>query len=366
MPADPSALDFVVHQDDLRQCEFLPAAPGEEIELQPGQALLRIDRFAFTSNNVTYAAFGEAMQYWAFFPAPPGRGRIPVWGFGDVTRSTHDQIAEGERVFGYLPMSTHLVVQPGRVTEAGFIDTSPHRAALPAAYQQYTRVAGDPGYDPEHEDQQALLRPLFMTSFLIEDFLADNGLFGARAVVLSSASSKTALGLAFLLSRNRPSQCQVIGLTSPRNVAFCEEVGYYDRAIEYGEHASLPSDTPAVFVDMAGEGKLLHAVHRHLGDSLKHSCIVGATHWEQREPQHDLPGPEPEFFFAPTQIQKRAQDWGPGGIEHRFAEAWRAFLPSVTGWMKVARGSGPAAVEAVYRDMLEGKVDPRQGHILSL
>jgi hypothetical protein len=364
--SESTALDFIVQREDLRQCKFVPAVEAAQVRLRPGEILLRIDKFAFTSNNVTYAVFGEAMQYWAFFPASKGWGRVPVWGFGDVIRSRHDAIGEGERVFGYLPMSTHLALQPERVTEAGFVDSSPHREPLPGAYQQYSRVAGDPGDDPKYEDEEALLRPLFMTSFLIEDFLADNSLFGAKAVVLSSASSKTALGVAFLLSRNRPSRCEVIGLTSPANVAFCERLGYYDRVLAYGDVRSLASDTPVVFVDIAGEGKLLHTVHHHFGDSLKHSCIVGATHWDQRETPQELPGAKPEFFFAPTRIEKRRQDWGAEGFGKRYGDARRAFLPSIDGWMKIVHGHGPAAVEAVYREMLEGKVNPEVGHILSL
>jgi hypothetical protein len=362
--SESTALDFAVQRQDLRECKLLPA--GKPADLQPGQILLRIDKFAFTSNNVTYAAFGEAMQYWEFFPAPEGWGRIPVWGFADVIRTRHDAIAEGERVFGYLPMSTHLLLKPDRVTGTGFVDSSPHRAALPLPDQQYSRVAGDPGYDPQREDHQALLRPLFMTSFLIEDFLADGEVFGARRVVLSSASSKTALGTAFLLSRNRPAQCDVIGLTSPRNAAFCKRIGYYDTVLVYDDLESLSRDTPTVFVDMAGDGKLLNAVHHHLLERLVYSCLVGATHWERRELPQPLPGPEPQFFFAPAQLKKRAQDWGPGGLEKRFPDAWRAFLASTDDWLEIVHGNGPAAVEAVYREMLDGKAKPEIGHMLSL
>ena len=43
----------------------------------------------------------------AFFPAESGWGRVPVWGFADVVGSRHQALAEGVRVFGYLPMSTH-------------------------------------------------------------------------------------------------------------------------------------------------------------------------------------------------------------------------------------------------------------------
>jgi uncharacterized protein DUF2855 len=362
------ALDFLVKRDDLRECKFAPATEAGEIELElePGQVLLAVDKFGFTSNNVTYAAFGEAMNYWAFFPAPEGWGRIPVWGFAHVLRSEHSELAEGERIFGYLPMSTHLVVQPDQVTDGGFLDVTSHRTALPDAYQQYTRVA-DAGNDGKYDDHQAILQPLFMTSFLIEDFLADNDLFGAKQIVLASASSKTALGVAFLLLKNRPQDCEVVGLTSPGNVGFCERVGYYDRILPYAELTSLESDTVTVLVDMAGDAKVLESVHRHFDSNLAHSCIVGATHWEEeRAAPEGLPGPAPEFFFAPTRLEKRRADWGASELGDRYGEARTAFFPSVESWMTIEERRGPGAVEAAYGEMLEGKTSPQAGLILSL
>jgi uncharacterized protein DUF2855 len=355
-------LDFVVERDNLRHCKFMSAPePGAPAS---GEVLLRVDTFAFTANNVTYAVAGDMMSYWSFFPAEPGWGRIPVWGFGDVMRSSHAGVAEGERLFGYLPMSTHLVVRPDAVSGGGFVDASPHRAALPAVYNQYTRVAHDPTYAAQHEDQYMLFRPLFMTAFLLDDFIADNDCFGARAVVLSSASSKTAFGLAFLLSHNH--RARVIGLTSPANAAFVESLGCYDQVVTYDRVHSLPPELPVVFVDMAGNGAVVSALHHHFRDNMKHSCIVGLTHWEKREPAGDLPGAVPTFFFAPTQLQKRTQEWGPGGLQQRYGGAWQQFLEFTKSRIHVVHGRGPAAVEQVYLETLEGRSKPDAGHVLSL
>src|SRR5690606_8929868 len=106
----------------------------------------------------------------------------------------------GERVYGYFPMSTHLDVVAGDVRADGFTDLAPHRAALPPIYNRYGRVAADPAYEETHEERYMLLRPLFTTAFLIDDLLAERGFFGARAIALSSASSKTAIGVAALLA----------------------------------------------------------------------------------------------------------------------------------------------------------------------
>jgi len=362
-------LDFIVRRDDLRTYEFMPD-DGRRV-LAPGQVLLRVDRFAFTSNNVTYAAFGEAMSYWNFFPAPAGWGRVPVWGFGSAVESLHDAVKPGERFYGYYPMSSRLVVEPERANESGFFDGVAHRKPLHAVYNQYLRTGTDPGYDPAREDEQMLLRPLFVTSFLIDDFLADNAFFSAEAIVLSSASSKTAYGTAFQLSqRGSSGRPEIIGLTSPGNKAFVERLGCYDRVLAYADVNALPAERPAVYVDMAGDGTVRSALHHRFGDSLKHSCAVGGTHWDALTGASGLPGPRPALFFAPAQIKKRIADWGTAEVQRRIAVAWRVFLAKVAapsgGWMKVIHGRGPADVERVYLDMLEGRARPEEGHVLSL
>jgi hypothetical protein len=358
------AIDFVVRRDDLRDCAFVESTVPRESDLAPGQVLLAVDRFALTANNITYAVFGEAMAYWSFFPAAEGFGRVPVWGFADVVRSAHPGLAAGERVYGYLPMSTHLVVQAERVGDRSFVDATAHRQALPALYNHYTRVANDPHYRQSREAEQMLFLPLFMTAFMLDDFFEENTHFGARAVVIASASSKTAIGLAFLLARN--ASCDLIGLTSSANVPFVKGLGCYDRVLPYDGIETLAAGVPIAFVDMSGNGSVIGALHRHFRDAMKHSCVVGATHWERRGGEEELPGPPPTLFFAPAQIEKRAQEWGPGGLEERFAAAWGPFVESVAKWMTVVEHRGPDAVRRAYLDTLGGRARPDEGHILSL
>jgi hypothetical protein len=362
MSADST--DFLVGRPELRRTAFLPGRHSAETTLERGQVLVRIDKFAFTANNVTYGAVGDLIGYWSFFPAEDGWGRIPVWGFGDVVRSAHDAVPAGERLFGYFPISTHVVLQPGHVTAAGFVDATPHRAALPPIYNQYTRVAADPAYDRTHEAEMALFRPLFTTSFLLDDFLAANDFFGARAVVLSSASSKTALGLAFLLAQ-RHGQVEVVGATSAANAGFVRATGYYGKVVTYDELGTLPDDAAVVFVDFAGNGAVVGAVHRRLGAQLRYSCQVGVTHWERMASAESLPGPAPVLFFAPDQARTRIAEWGAGAFQTRVADAMRRFLGSAR-WLRVVEGRGRDAVASVYRAMLDGKADPAEGHVLSL
>src|SRR5206468_2189457 len=115
------------------------------------------------------------------------------------------------------------------------------------------RCSSDPGYAPAREAEQALLKPLFTTSFLIDDFLADNGFFDASTVILSSASSKTAYGTAFCLAQRRGAGgAKVVGLTSTANLEFTRSLGCYDTVLAYDAVDTLPRDVPSLYVDFSG------------------------------------------------------------------------------------------------------------------
>ncbi len=357
-------MDFLIRRDDLHQCRFVDSAAPD---LSAGEALLQVDRFGLTSNNITYAVFGEGMKYWDHFPVGGEGarewGRMPVWGFAEVADPGNTGMRAGDRVYGYLPPSPHLVVKPDRVNERGFVDAAAHRAELPSAYHGYRNVDSDPIHADDREDEQILFWPLFYTSFLVDDLIADEGFFDARTIVISSASSKTALIAAFLLAQ-RDEDLELIGLTSPGNVDFVERLGIYGKVATYEQIGSLP-DEQVVYADFSGDGDVRAAIHGHFGDRLAHSSVIGATHWDQlAKGAGGLPGPKPVFFFAPDRIKKRGRDWGTAELDNRVASAWIPFAEWAAGWLDVRQAEGPDALMKTYLELLEGKIEPSVGHIL--
>jgi hypothetical protein len=339
------------------------------VDIEVGEVLLRVERFAFTANNVTYAMFGDAMHYWAFYPTGEADwGMIPVWGFATVVVSAVDGIAIGERFYGFFPMATHVVVQPGKVTPSSFIDAAEHRAALPLVYNQYLRCSADPGYHPKMEGQQMVLRPLFFTSFLIDDFLEDNQFFCAERVILSSASSKTAYGTAFCMAQRKG--VEVVGLTSHANLDFVRALGSYHKVLTYDQVGALSTTVPSVYVDFSGSVNLRRDVHVQLGDALKYSASIGGTDWEQIGKVGDLPGPRPTLFFAPSQIKKRIAEWGSATLQTKLGKAWQDFMVPVTRadqpWLRVIEANGVEACVAAMTEVVSGKAKPDEGHVLGL
>jgi hypothetical protein len=305
------------------------------------------------------------MKYWDFFPASdPQWGKLNVWGYARVEDSRHPDVAPGMRVYGYLPCASHLLVVPDRVNAKGFIDAAPHRATLPSAYQGYRDVETDPVYSADLEAEHILFFPLFFTSFLIDDFLADERFFGADTIVISSASSKTAIIAAYLLARREG--LDVVGLTSASNRAFVEGLDVYDSVYAYDEVGQLPGGR-AVYVDISGDGAVRSDIHAHYSDRLAHSAAVGMTHWTRMaHGAGDLDGPPPVLFFAPDRIKKRGADWGPAKLDHVVAEEWKPFANWASNWLHVERISSQADIERVYLELLDGKVDPAAGTVVDL
>ncbi len=354
-----AAYDILVDRKDLAAVVVEPAAT---LSLGADQVRVRLDLFALTANNVTYGVAGDTMKYWNFFPARAGMGRIPVWGFGTVTESTAVGVAVGERLYGYWPMSSETVLTTAKTTAHTLTETSGHRAGLAAVYNTYARVAADPTMPAGSEPYVSLIRPLFTTSFLIDDFLADNQFFGADSVVLTSASSKTAIGLAHCLAQR--GGVRIIGLTSAGNVAFVKRLGTYSDVIAYDATAGLSAPGGAVVVDMAGGEATLRAVHTALGAQLKYSCRVGFTQWQDAAAViKDLPGVRPVFFFAPDRVKVRMQDWGPAGFMSRVGAASAGFVAAVRSWMTLETHTGPDAITAAYRHVVAGDAPPDAGII---
>ncbi len=358
----PVKREMLVRRDELTQI-----AVNETIapECAAGEILLEIEAFAVTANNVTYAVVGEQVGYWNFFPAPEGWGIVPVWGYARVIASAVPEIAVGERVYGYLPMASHLIVQPGKISAGLFRDMAAHRQPMSAVYNQYRRLAADPAHDPAREDMRMLFEPLFLTSFLIEDTLRRAGWHGADSVVLTSASSKTALGTAYVCRANSPS-VRRIGLTGPANVAFVERTGLYDQVVSYDSLERLDGAGETVVIDFAGNMALLRSLYQGLSGRLAQCLRVGVTHHDERGDGEPLPGPKPVWFFAPDAATALIGEIGQDGFNAGVAAQWRGFVDTAAGLVSVEQESGIDALQRVWRAQVAGQAKPDVGYIVRM
>ncbi len=365
-PSIDDNLELVVRQDDPRAARMVATPAADVAALDDGDVLLRIEKFGLSANNVTYAVLGKSpiINYFDFFPgAEPGWGKVPVWGIGVTVASRRADLPAGERLFGYFPLARYARLRPARVSALGFdVD----RGALPAAYNSYAANRRNAFYVEGHEDAMIVFRPLVLTSILLDDFLAEgHDFFGARAVAIASASSKTSFGLAFMLARRHTDRA-VVGLTSSRHAAFVRGLDLYTRVTTYDEIATLP-DVPTVVVDVAGDARVRAALRARLGRHLTTTITVGLSHWQAAAAlAPDAEGDPTLFFFAPAWLEQRRTDLGADALNRTLVGAWREFMGRAETWVHIVRQDGPDAVQAVYASMAEGRAAPDEAHVLSL
>jgi hypothetical protein len=255
-------VDIEINRGNFRELRIIEPTVSP---LAEDQARLRVERFGLSSNNVSYAVVGDMLSYWDFFPASDPVagddtvwGRVPVWGFARVTETRSADVAVGELLFGYLPMSDEVVVTVGSANPFTISDVSAHRAHLANAYNSLRRCEQDPSYSEATADLQMLLYPLFFTSFVIDDFLEDNVDFGAERVVISSASAKTALGAAFL-AKARGITVKVCLECSARHsvVADRELISWYDKCNSIYSPRMVSASMPRCIVACGVEGSVV-------------------------------------------------------------------------------------------------------------
>lgn len=330
--------------------------------LQDGQVLARIERFALSTNNISYAAYGQSLGFWNLFPATrEGWGCMSVWGYAEIALSRTPEVAVGRRVFGFFPVASHVVLQPSRVTSRSFVDGAPHRTGTPKVYNLYEWQSGP--FDAAMDSLIATYRPLFITSYTAADFLRDHDFFGAEQFVVSSASSKTAYGTAYCLDGLSVPR---IALTSARNVDFVKRLGCYEQVHAYDELSAIAASKKTVYLDYASEDGLRRRVHEHFGAKLTYDALLGATQsGEFPDPASDLPGPKPEFFMASRQLDVYKDKGQAREFMARYEQDERRFMQHVhqQGWIRLDEHQGLRDAPAVIAQVNAGTADPAAGHI---
>jgi len=362
-----SAYTLSLDIDDFRQSRVEPQ-PELANDLVDGEIRVRIDKIAMTANSISYGFAGKSglIRYLDIYPASDGYANLPCWGYGDIVQSSHPDITTGDRIYGFLPIASHVTMAPGKISQGGFTDTRECRSVVPPFYNEYAFTKAEPGYAAEFEEAIMLFRPLFGTSFLMQSYCEDHGFYGAKRIIVTSASAKTSMGFGYLMQKHFSGNIETIGLTSQKNRAFVESLDCYDTVLTYDEVPLIPVGPATLIFDVAGNADVVTALHTRLGDTIAYSGAVGKTHWNAGAfgASRDLPGAKPVFWSAPDQIAVLRERIGSGAMMRQMGAAMIDFMMAASGWIKLSESHGPEAMTEKIRDMLDGKVGAEEGIIL--
>lgn len=347
---------FVVNKEQLEEAKFVKESSPV---LTDGEILLKVEQYYLSSNNITYAVIGEKYKYWNFFPKEEPWGAIPVWAYLSVIESKHPTIEVGECFFGFAPMADSFKVCVGNYTAHGFSDRTAHREGLIALYNYYTKTEAK---QLKQEGIFLLTKITFPTSFLIHFFLEEEAFFDAQQIVITSASSKTALGLAFLLKKYQDKTGKdIIGITASKNKSFVEQSGYYDKVISYTEIKDVLPQKQSVVLDISGNVDVLVNINALLQEDLKHIARIGITDWTANKEFENFPNAVP--FVVGDQYKKMLEKLGPQKTTELLMEEQHSFTASI---QKIISLSYIKTVELpiFYQKLLKGTTNPKLGYIV--
>lgn len=354
--------------NDFRQHTVATSNDTEAKAPVDGEVLLRVDKLALTANSISYGFAGKSglIRYLDIYPAQEGLANLPCWGYADVLESKHPSVKAGDRVYGFLPIASHVVMRPGKVSPGGFTDLRDCRAVVPPFYNEYALTHTEPGYAPEFEESIMLFRPLFGTSFLMQSYCEDHEFHGAKRLIVTSASAKTAMGFGYLMRKNFGDVIETIGLTSSKNLAFVERLGCYDRVLTYDDIEQIEIGEETVIFDVAGNSEVVAALHHRLGETIPYSGSVGKTHWDAGAfgASTPLPGAKPVFWSAPDQIAVLRERIGSGEMMRQMGAAMADFIVAAQRWIQVSESKGPQEIAHKIVAMLDGEVGAEDGIIL--
>merc|ERR1712151_1371898 len=188
--------------------------------------------------------------------------RSACWGYATVVESSHPKVATGTRLYGLFPPCKYQLQPVGGVIPEGrngdpakvelAMEGVPYNlrrfsemevVSTPESTDNSKEVDGEAAL---LEDWRLVLKEIYTMAFYMdENLLVDTGMI--NSVIISCASAKTALALAYCL-RMREMR-YVVGLTSKEHVDFVKGTDLYHEVFTYEEVASLPNSRTIVYMD---------------------------------------------------------------------------------------------------------------------
>ncbi|MEL6917565.1 MAG: DUF2855 family protein, partial [Bacteroidota bacterium] len=145
---------------------------------------------------------------------------------------------------------------------------------------------------------------------------------------------------------------------------FVESTGFYDQVIPYGDVSDKLTDRSTMVIDLSGNTELLQNLTYQLKEQLKFVSLIGLADWTSAGPTKQIP--KARFFFAPEYAQKLFADLGPEKANKMINEVQEKFTKHVSGWMELEFVDFEKGVKKLYIDMLNGKVHPSKGYIVTI
>jgi len=304
----------------------------------------------------------------------PKMYRSGCWGYARVMESECPKVPVGTRLYGLFPPSKYLIqkiqrtVPANRNGDCALVEFLNDQCPFDLIrFKEYEVVESDP--TPEAlltEDWRCATKELYTMAFYMdEQLLVETGMI--NSVIISCASSKTAVALAYVL-RMRDMR-NVWGLTSKEHLEFVKSTDLYHKVFTYDEVESLPNDSTVVYMDFRCDGDLRHAILTRMSTNLMHSMVIGPAMFQKRMKDQLFEVKKRETLFNEATWRERRRmvaEVTKTGRNEKLKYSYKAFVERVKTWTKLRHLGGAEAMKQVYADIYENKAPPHESYVISL
>lgn len=351
----------------------------------PDHIVLRIDKFSMTQMTIGYLMKGFTRTfggYHHFFSSKEdGVYRSAAWGIATVIESGHLKVPVGTRLFGPMPICKYFHQKVLRTIPASRNGDDPpvvefQNEDMPfnmQRFQEYEILAPSSAEDPEFEDWKLATKEIYTMAFYMdEQLLTETGQI--NSVIISCASSKTAMALAYCLKMRGGSAIEremehLVGLTSKEHYDFVVSTGLYQEVYTYDDVESLPTDKTIVYMDFKCDGALRQAITLKLGTNLMYNMVLGPAVFQKRMKDQVFEKRAREVIFDESTWRERRRmvaEVTKTGRNEKLRNSYKAYVERMKRYITVRHSCGLEQVKDVYENIYGNKASPAELHVCSM
>ncbi|MFC4698974.1 DUF2855 family protein [Glaciecola siphonariae] len=181
---------------------------------------------------------------------------VPCWGQSVVYRSGHPDFKEGQAYYGFWPLSAYSI----REIDTQVSNTDIAYLSLPTfeGPKEWLKIINFEGFTSKVADNYEYIKIGYTFALALRDMDA----YGAKRLVLSSASSTSAQIIAMCVKKLMP-DLQIVGYTSQRNLDLVKSFEFFDEVFLYEEIQACPNEKKSLYFDALGDKHASEAIFKH-------------------------------------------------------------------------------------------------------
>lgn len=349
-------------------------------ELEQGHVLLRIEKFAFSQMNLGYLMKGFTRtfsSYHNFYQAKEeGLYRSASWGYATIMESSHPKVEVGTRLYGLMPACAYHanlvggVIPAGKKGEPAVVELTMEGVPYNLRRLQELEVVPPSekteNADPYQEDWKILLKEIYTMAFYMdEQLLTETGMI--NSVLISCASSKTAMALAYCL-RMREMRF-VHALTSAEHLEFVKSTDLYHQVYTYEDIQSLPTEHTVVYVDFKCDGEVRQNITLRMGTNLMYNMVVGPAVFQKRMKDQLFEKKAREVIFDESAWRERRRmvaEVTKTGRNEKLKYSFKSFIERMKKHLKLRHISGAEGLTKMYDTIYSNTAPPDEAYICTL